>query len=80
MHNASSPHKEELPAKELAYLYCSGVNVWEFMYIGQNRHRVSLPAYPFQPFRCWAEPETPAADTYITKWIEHPARPKRKAI
>ena len=79
MHNASSPHKEELPAKELAYLYCSGVNVWEFMYIGQNRHRVSLPAYPFQPFRCWAEPETPAADTYITKWIEHPCKAEEES-
>ncbi|HEX2268324.1 MAG TPA: amino acid adenylation domain-containing protein, partial [Pyrinomonadaceae bacterium] len=38
----------------VAQLYTSGANIdWEKFYEGSEHHRVSLPAYPFEPASCW---------------------------
>lgn len=40
-------------------LWMAGVNVkWNQMYEGENRHRISLPTYPFEEKRYWIDANT----------------------
>lgn len=47
---------DDLPER-LARLYAEGASPdWSLLYRGQERRRLHLPAYPFEPTRCWLEP------------------------
>lgn len=48
--------KDTSQLQEICNLYIKGANVdWEYLYKGQKRRRVSLPAYPFERTRYWAD-------------------------
>jgi len=41
---------------KLCEAYVQGANLnWEELYHSQDRNKVSMPAYPFERFRCWIE-------------------------
>ncbi len=44
-------------AEEICKLFVIGADVkWDKLYVGQKRRRVSLPVYPLEKLRVWAEP------------------------
>ena len=69
---------------ELSRLYVQGAELeWDKLYRQEKRHRLNLPAYPFEAKRCWlqlpelAEAEAPDADEreplfWKPVWIEQP--------
>ncbi len=67
--------------QQLAELYVQGANpAWAgelrafALRTGRQWHRCSLPAYPFEPDRCWVEPSTTAASSLIKTYADfgHP--------
>ncbi len=59
---ASQENGSAVLYEALGRLWRHGVPVsWAEFYAAEQRHRVSLPPYPFDRKRYWAEPEEPAA-------------------
>jgi acyl transferase domain-containing protein len=74
--NKGNESELEEVLRGVAKLWLEGVGVkWEELWRGERRHRVKLPAYPFERVRCWID-----ADHQINKVPEqtnpeHPVNP-----
>lgn len=58
---------------ELCVLYIKGADIgWECLYMKENKRRVVLPVYQFEPKRCWIESDEMEMDLrhpyYLTQW------------
>lgn len=51
--------------KQLAQIWLLGTNIqdWSGFYADEQRRRVILPSYPFQPQRCWIDTEKSQTET-----------------
>lgn len=50
------PNERDIEALELGQLFVSGYEIdWNAIYLGQGRHRLPIPTYPFDSHRCWVE-------------------------
>src|SRR2546423_241367 len=57
----------------LGRLWLSGGDVdWDGFYAGGQRPRVPLPSYPFEPRRCWIDPDKVTGTRVATEWHRQP--------
>jgi amino acid adenylation domain-containing protein len=43
----------------IGQLWSCGINIaWKSLYKDENRRRIPLPTYPFEPKKCWVEPDS----------------------
>lgn len=50
------PNERDIEALELGERYVGGYEIdWNAIYLGQSRHRLPIPTYPFDSHRCWVE-------------------------
>ncbi|MFE9278824.1 amino acid adenylation domain-containing protein [Paenibacillus glucanolyticus] len=50
------PDEREIEALEMGQRYVGGYEIdWKAFYLGQRRHRLPLPTYPFDSPRCWVQ-------------------------
>ncbi len=71
----ASQGKDLSSLHEIARLYVAGADVnWEKFYLDEARYQVSLPTYPLQRIRVWAEPKVSkiaSFDNRLHPLVEH---------
>ncbi|MGG3311069.1 amino acid adenylation domain-containing protein [Paenibacillus lautus] len=74
MRQQPGSNERELEALELGQRYVGGYEIdWKAIYLGQRRHRLPLPTYPFDSHRCWVEEAhaEAALHTPFAAWSEY---------
>ncbi|WP_068773791.1 type I polyketide synthase [Paenibacillus sp. FJAT-26967] len=80
-------YREESVLSQLLCLYTQGADLnWPLIYGARRYRRVSLPAYPFTPSRCWisdpsvskGQEETAEAAFYRKEWNRQPLTEQAK--